>query len=434
MGLLLALALVTSAGVVAREGLRPRAWSVATAWSWTAGGEIKRLAAGRRGRGGAFVVVLAGTGLHVLDGAGRELRSGSTSPAVRLEVADVDGDGDDEIAAADWTERPAVQLYDELLQPLGPAVRLLEMGLPAALRAFDLDGDGRRELIVADFRGCLTALDYPTFRWDHCFTPGGGPSGDPFAVRDLALARAGGGERLLVGARDAGETQALDARGAPRWRFDAGLQNLLELLALDLDGDGRDEVALLSRAHGALVLDAAGARVTREPRDDYVAAATPLRWGGAGAQIALAHGDGRLTVLRAAGAPSAALDGARVAPAQILHLAAADADGDGRDELLAGLVTRRLMLLASGGARVRAVWEADVLAEITRLLALRAEGSRTAFLVASGATLTALDVRARPAALWRAVPVATAATLGLLLLAGAALLSLRPPGPREVTT
>lgn len=435
---LLALALATGAGVGAREGLRPRVWNVSPLWTWSGGDTIERLAVGQRRRGGAFVAVLAGRGLHVLDGEGHELRSGVTSYFTRLEVADVDGDGGDEIAAVDSEEPPTVQLYDELLQALGPAVRLLDMKLAAALRAFDLDGDGRRELVVADFRGCVTALDYPTFRWDHCFTPGGGTSGDPYAVRSLALMRTRGGERLLVGARVSGQTLALDRHGTPRWQFDGGTTNLLDLLALDLDGDGQDELALLSRAHGALVLDATGARVTRARIDDYMAAATAFRWAGAGAgtQLALAHDGGRLTVLGSGDAQSfgARVDGARVAPAQILHLAAADVDGDGRDELLAGLVTRKLVLLARSGLRLRPVWQADLPGEVTHLVALRAAAGRRVFVVAAGARLTALQARVRPTPAWHSTPAATSAAAGLLMVVGQVLLALRPPRPREEIT
>ncbi len=409
-------------------------WHLHSRWIWSGGADaVRRLAVGRRaGRAGAFVVALAGTRLVVLDAAGRPLADGTTSPLTRFEVADVDGDGDDEIAATEWQEQPPLQLFDERLQPLGPNVKLLEMGRPAELRAFDLDADGRRELLLADFRGCLSALDYPRFLWDHCLTPGGGPSGDPFAVRHLALLRAGPAERLLVAARESGETVALDARGRRRFRHAAGVDGLVDLLALDHDGDARDDVALATRNHGVLVLDAAG-RLTRSARaPGHSPAVARLEWDGDPRtdELLVAHGSGRLSLLALHPGPADPA-GAEIAPAQVLHMASADVDGDGRDEILAALVTSELVLLAQAGRGLRVAASVATGQRVERLLSFVADDGRPSFLAALGPRVQALAATFVHAPAWYSPNVATLLSVLVVGCVGWTLLRLRPPLPRE---
>ncbi len=428
---LLGAGLALGAISVVRDGGSLQTWQLRALWSWQGAGEIGRLAVGRRAReGGAFLAVSAGEQLALLDARGQALASGALLG--RFEVADMDGDGDDELAATEWLEQPPVQLYDERLHALGPNVKLLDMHLPAALRVFDLDGDGRRELLLADFRGCLTVLDYPRFLWDHCLTPGGGETGDPFAVRSLALVRAAGGERLLIASRESGETVALDARGTRRWRHAAGVDGLVDLLALDRDGDGLDEVALATRNHGVIVLDAAGRLARRLPAGDYAAAAVRLEWDGDPAtdELLVAHDSGRLS-LDALRPGLSDPDGAQIAPAQILLLAPADLDGDGRDEVLAALVTRELTLLARGGGSLRVAASVSTGGSVERLLPFVGDAGRPAFVAAIGSRLQALEATFVRAPAWYSPVNATVLATLVVGLVGLVLLRLRPPLPRD---
>jgi hypothetical protein len=316
-----------------------------------------------------------------------------------------------------------------MLQALGPNVKMLAMGLPAALRAFDLDGDGRRELLLGDFRGCVAALAYPRFLWDHCLTPGGGESGDPFAVRHLALVRAPGGERLLVATRESGEMVALDARGRLRWRFEAGVDGLVDLLALDLDGDGADELLLATRNHGTLVLDAGGKRRRTRRVPEYSPAAVALEWDGDARtrELLVASGSGSVTLVAA----GLALGGGRVVDQQVLELAAADVDGDGRDEVLAALVTRELSLLARAGGGWREFERLAADGPVSHLRAFTGSDGRPAFALAVGARLHALGTACAHAPRWYAPFTATLAATLVVALVGLTLLRLRPPQPRE---
>ncbi len=421
-------------GAMRDTGASLTVWHLQSRWVWSGGADaVRRLAVGRRaGRKGAFVVALAGTRLVVLDASGRSLADGTTSPLTRFDVADVDGDGADEIAATEWQEQPPLQLFDERLRPLGPNVRLLAMGLPAALRAFDLDADGRRELVLADFRGCLSVLDYPRFLWDHCLTPGGGPSGDPFAVRSLAMLRAPRFGRLLVAVRESGETVALDARGTRRFRHAAGVDGLVDLLAFDHDGDAQDDVALATRNHGVLVLDAAG-RLARSARvAGYSPAVTRLEWDGDARteELLVAHDSGRLSLLALRpGANDPA--GAEIAPAQVLHMASADVDRDGRDEILAALVTRELVLLAQAGGGLRVAASVAAGQPVERLLSFVADDGQPSFLAALGPRVQALAATFVRAPAWYSPVVATLLSVLVVGLVGWTLLRLRPPLPRE---
>ncbi len=426
--LLLLATLGAGAWASLREGPPPARFRIERLWSWSGTGEVRRLAVGRRAqRQGAVVVALAGARVHVLDARGKELRSGGLSPGARFDAQDVDGDGDDEIAVTEWVEQPPLQLYDERLSALGPNVQMLEMGLPAALGLFDLDGDGRRELLLSDFRGCVAALRYPTFLWDHCLTPGGGPAGDPYAVRHMALVRGLSGARLLVATRESGEMRALDARGQEAWRYEAGATGLVDLLALDSDGDGADELALCTRGHGVLLLDAAGRRVARLGIADYSPACARIEWDGDArtAEVVMAHDGARLSLFGRGGFAAR-----EIGHEQILHLAAADLDGDGRDELLLSRVSDRLELLARREGVLASVASLDASGDVQLLERFEVAG-RPAFLVAVGEKLHALSATfVRAGAVYSARVAALAGAL-LVVLASAAVMSLRPPLPRE---
>jgi hypothetical protein len=234
-----------------------------------------------------------------------------------------------------------------------------------------------------------------------------------------------------VAARASGELLALDARGQPRWRFQAGFDGLVGVFAADSDGDGRDEVFLASRNHGMLVLDAAGRRVRTRGARGYSPAAVPVEWDGdAGThELLIAHDSGRLT-LDHAGQAAHAPDGDRLIDRQILQLAAADVDGDGRDEVLAGLVTHELALLALSGRALRVADTVMLDGSIEGLERFSANDGRPAFAAAAGARLHAFSARFRRAPRWYSpVPITALATL-VVGAVGLVLLRLRPPQPR----
>jgi len=177
----------------------------------------------------------------------------SAAPA----VADLDGDGQEEIVAAD-SEGNLVAL-----DAAGKA--RWRTRTPAGVRAdsapavADLDGDRRPEIVVGDQAGTLSCFDHRgKLRWQFS---GEGTQIGPVLIADLYDTA---GRELIVPAHDR-HVYALTARGEWLWDlyFPDDLFPNSTPVAADADGDGRVELYLGGGLHHFYVLDAAAAQVVR---------------------------------------------------------------------------------------------------------------------------------------------------------------------------
>lgn len=115
------------------------------------GDEVLDLAASS-GEGGEGAAVLLGDG-----SGGFRPAPGSPYPATRgfsaIDVADLDGDGRDDLAVTGWDAGEVAILYGHDLDGRdgqAPAVRRVEIGEgPWSVSAADFDADGRDDLAVA---------------------------------------------------------------------------------------------------------------------------------------------------------------------------------------------------------------------------------------------------------------------------------------------
>lgn len=162
----------------------------------------------------------------------------------------------------------------------------------------DLDGDGQDELLARDRKGALSAFDADGKRlWSRSGLPelsglvsgrleGRGPASliargsqfgqsrlfvldgrgrvelsTPVAWSEAALTAVASGRLAAVGHSYPEERDFLSlspAGGAPLWRFDLGWTAASALAAADLDGDGRDEIALGTTSGWVLVFSDEG--------------------------------------------------------------------------------------------------------------------------------------------------------------------------------
>lgn len=194
------------------------------------------------------------------------------------------------------------------------------------LLTYEATGDAVQEAYVGTADGGLYAVSNAVVSrsgpQDPLSTPRAAPLWDQsgnHAQYRLAIAKLADGDALMTSAADGSVTLYDLATGDRHWRFDAGLTTFTT--ALDLDGDGDDEIGAVARS---------GALITSDENGPTV------------------HG-----FLPSAGSA----------------VAATDADGDGNDELVGASETGDITLVDPGGAG----WATSVGG---RLLTLAAGGGR----------------------------------------------------------
>ncbi|MEX1362105.1 MAG: FG-GAP-like repeat-containing protein, partial [Nannocystaceae bacterium] len=206
----------------------------------------------------------------------------------------------------------------------------------------DLDGDGREEIIVATWEGPgeIHALDAQTLvlRWKTEL----GPLGS-FGAPHVSDVDGDGRLEVVVAALD-GRVVCLSAGGALKWATDTGGRLNFEPTVADLDGDGAQEVLVAPHLDDDPLVVLRG-----------IDGAERARWSGMASRRArpLARdvdGDGRPEVLAATGARGLVglhgdgtvrwsyrfVDGDGLQPGASGSPILADLEGDGRDELIAG--------------------------------------------------------------------------------------------------
>jgi hypothetical protein len=413
----------------ARHGRHVTRWSSQAEWSEATGDDTWHLWPARGGDGAPRVVVHGSKSLAVWTLAGKRLANGIIPWGTNVAVADFTGDAQEEIAVATENLPPAapvsVQVVDQSMNPVTPNVGLLEsLENPASVAIVPFAGP--RQVVAADFRGCLASLVGADLAWEYCF-PDSKIGGDPYAVRHLLPVVAGGG--LLLAGRATGEVDGIDAAGKRAWSFRLG-EPLQTLAIARFDGDA--EVAFVGGAKGrfALVGAAAGQVRASGTLPGMVMVARPATWEGQGviaaaglAEPSIGSHSGFVAVLDGQGRKLAVtpVDG------QVMDLAAADFDGDGSDELVAVSGAYRLLVLRLSGAML--LQETIASPSGTKLAVVPGpSGPRLA--VGDGPNLQVRRLVHVDAPGWYGARPVGAAVGGVLLLVLALLASLRHPAPQ----
>ncbi|HQE81529.1 MAG TPA: FG-GAP-like repeat-containing protein [Candidatus Hydrogenedentes bacterium] len=208
----------------------------------------------------ALVACAGNTGVVCFSLDGKRLWTYPLTPPVTAApaVADVDGDGAEDIVAGDSVGTlVALRADGALLWKTSVPDRIMADSCPAIA---DLDGDGRSEVLVGDAGGTLSCVDYRgRLRWQ--FTGDGSRMG-PALVADIYDAP---GAEIIVTSHDS-HIYALTARG--EWLWDLYFQddlfpNSTPILA-DVDGNAVPELYIGGGLHHFYAIDLEKASVALE--------------------------------------------------------------------------------------------------------------------------------------------------------------------------
>lgn len=235
-------------------------------WRIPVSGDVASIAIGEsNAKAGGEVAIAGRDGLLRFSASGQQIGSEPvTSYVLSLDAADLDGDGRREWVVADWPEI-------KVLDAQGKSYWNLSRNQPVPIDAIvDLDGDGFRELVAHTEDRVIAYASVPAERW----------RSRPLAKVEAVAEAPGGG--LVVQAD--GELIELDARGNVRGksrplpegsvlvgRTSDGKRELDVLrseiapgaiLGHDVDGDGEDDIVVTS-SKGVVVYDKAGKTIVR---------------------------------------------------------------------------------------------------------------------------------------------------------------------------
>lgn len=255
-------------------------------------------------------------GRSVLDGERLSFPAPLPIPGepVALELADLDGDGVPEVLAISRSPGPqGSDVYALVgLKAAGSKLSAISWNgqeslpienlssAPAALKAVDANGDGQPDLVIFTYASPIVLIGSPGMQ-PFRPAPALGPLVGLAAPTALDMVRIDGGKPALLLAQG-GFARAIRLGEDDRWlvqdQFDSrrGTSQVIGASALDLDGDGQNEIVLMDRTGKALVL--------LSQRDGVYQPRGVLSVGGfdfLGFRVADFNGDGRPDLLVAGG-------------------------------------------------------------------------------------------------------------------------------------
>ncbi|MBI2297332.1 MAG: VCBS repeat-containing protein [Armatimonadetes bacterium] len=299
----------------------------------------------------------------------------ASSSGTAAVAADVDRDGNQELVVGTRTGEVLVCRLD------GKVLwRVPVEGAVTALAAGDVDGDRRPEILCGTDGARLYCFGPDgKERWHHDFAVFWGRRGN---VRCVAVADLDGDRRpeVVVGT-ESWHYWCSDGAGKEKWSHEI-LHGATDVTVADLDGDGKAEVLAGHEYYGPACLDANGetrfAVYGSGPWCTRTAAWDANHDGKPEAVFALE--DNQLHVRDAKG--QAVLD-VNVG-GWVSDLAAADLDGDGQSELVAGALTswRNLVAVAGDGQRR---WSLTLPGQVTAGAARRTSAEAGAGVAGEGA-------------------------------------------------
>jgi hypothetical protein len=400
---------------VQTQGAAVESWALVQAWSLDVS-SAQTIVYAPFTKGAAPALLIQGPPVAVIaspsgrEGARVSLAAGSRTGA----TGDLDGDGADELVVARHTkDGPIVDVYDGSLRPLGQVGPIKSLGDPVRVLAADLDGDGKKELVVGDATGRIAAVTRQG-RALWAFSFGTEAKGDEAALRGMDDVRAGGKGRLVMAARRKGEVVLLDGRGdVVRAETVKGLRRAR---ALDLDGDGKDDIVLGTDGSGVSFLRG-GATGAPEPIRGTGGVVTELRRIEADGdpkttELAAGNRDGMVWTIGRGHATSFGRVTGRVT-----EVAGVDTNGDGRDEIVVGSEPDLLTVLDGQGA---ALAELHLGSPVVRVVPVPAAGGKKDAVVVAGGTTFRFSLTRNRAAFWYSPVSVFGVGLLMVLLAGVA--------------
>lgn len=355
-GVLLALSWAQAGLDVAAGKARVSRWQLEPVWTHQeADGDVWEVAFAEGGRRDKAAVVAKWDHiLRVLNLDGTSRANGNVPWGTQMALGDLDADGRDEILLGtemDESREPFVQAVNLAIEPFGPSVQFHDMRILCSLQALDLDGTPGLEVALGDFRGCVSTMRYPDFLWDHCppDVKGEEPSGDPHAARPLAAMPDGRFSRLVV-ARPTGGVRVPLGEGKVLWSYQPE-GDLADVVAGDLESDGRGEVVLLSDAGRVTALGTDGGEIWAEDLGEPASSLALLDWDGDGDSLEIAVGgdNGRVSIFDSRGRR---VEDWQDMDGQVAALQVTDLDRNGRAELVAGMGSYQFALLRPDGPRL----------------------------------------------------------------------------------
>jgi hypothetical protein len=399
-----------AAGALAR-------WSITPAWSVQVPGVLMVADAPRRAGGPAHILAQGADRVVAIDAAGTVLASTSLPGALRsAATGDVDGDGADDLILAQGGAATSVSVFDGMLKPLWSVPAVAGLTQPTRVLAVDLDGDRRREVVVGDARGRVSALNSSgRVLWSFQFADAA-ENAEIRGLDDIALGQGRG--RLVAVARRAGEIVLLDGVGKMVGSFRAR-KPVRRLRAFDLDGDGRDEAVFGDEAGAYQVMSADGTASPLGALGDTVTEIRTLEADGDASLREIVVGGKRGEFVLLSGRTVKARG---TVPGKISAAGGVDVDGDGRQELFVGTEGGSVYMFDGNAERLA---ELTPLGNVERILGVASKARQQLLVVGAGAAVAAFRVERMHAPAWYSPWVP--ALLGLMAIGiGALALALSP--------
>jgi hypothetical protein len=364
------------------------------------------------------ILAIADKSVALLGADGAVLRRYDRRPIAVGSTGDLDGDGVEEIVLASEGPEPTIEALDRLFKQRW-SVAIVGAAPAARLLVADLDGDGRREVVVGAGTTLYALSGTGRPLWKHDVLPSG-PRGEDAVVRgldDARLVKDGRKTRYVAFALQSGTFGVVAGNGASGWT--ASGDKIRRLRAVDLDGDGTSELITGHEGGGVGVWDLTGRALFTNGLGQAVTEVRAVEVDGdpKRRELALGSKKGAVRVTRGPGAIFSAS-----VPGKVSAIGGVDLEGDGRDEVFVGTEEGALAAFGPDGRPLGSVAaEGKVEAIVGVVSPLR---DRLA-VVASAAAVSAWRVRHARAPAWYRPETGAAAGGLAVIVSGLVLFGLR---------